>query len=347
MNVPQVTAVPRRVAIVGASGYTGGELLRLLLGHRMVSVEHVFALTSAGRRVDAIFPRFAHVTPLSFEPYTADAACTSEVVFVSLPSGESMRVVPELLERNKKVIDLAGDFRLTDAAVYEQFYRRPHAATGLLGTAVYGLPEIKRDQIREARFVTNPGCYPTSILLPLIPLVKEGIVEHRNIGITSLSGVSGAGRSSSVEMSFAEVNESVRAYKVGVHQHTPEIRQILQEATGHEVSFTFVPHLLPLTRGISTTIIAPVADRVTEDEIRSVYEKWYGSEPFVRVSPASVPEIKNVVNTNYIDIGFHLNTGDRTITVLSTIDNLVKGAAGQAVQNMNLMLGFPESEGLQ
>jgi N-acetyl-gamma-glutamyl-phosphate reductase len=212
---------------------------------------------------------------------------------------------------------------------------------------VYGLPEWNSVQIKSASLVANPGCYPTSAILPLAPLLKEGIIESRGIAVSSLSGVSGAGRSASAEMSFAEVNESVRAYKVGTHQHIPEINSVLESLSNARVNVSFVPHLLPVTRGIYTSIYAPLKKPVDEHAVSAIYEKYYASAPFVRYSATAIPEIKNVAQTNFIDIGFRVNQEDGQLIVLSAIDNLVKGAAGQAVQNMNIMFGLNETEGLQ
>ena len=258
-----------------------------------------------------------------------------------------MNLVPAMLSAGKRVIDLGGDFRLQDTSLYERYYKRTHSAAVLLKQSVYGLPEWNLSQIKSASLVANPGCYPTSAILPLAPLLKEGIIEPKGIAVSSLSGVSGAGRSASLEMSFTEVNESVRAYKVGTHQHIPEIKTALESLSNTRVNFTFVPHLLPITRGIYTSTYAMLKKPTTEQAILAVYEKYYAAAPFVRYSATAIPEIKNVVHTNFIDIGFRINQEDAQLVVLSTIDNLIKGAAGQAVQNMNIMFGIHEIEGLK
>jgi N-acetyl-gamma-glutamyl-phosphate reductase len=335
-----------KVSIAGASGYSGVELLRILTRHRHATVEKLFANTSAGKRVGELYPWFAGRVDLVYEQYTAEAACSSDVVFIALPSGEAMNLVPGLLERGKRVIDLGGDFRLKDASLYEKFYKHEHTAKSTLAHAVFGLPEWNRPQIKSAILVANPGCYPTSAIIPLAPVLKEGLIGKNGITISSLSGVSGAGRNASGDLSFAEVNESVKAYKVGVHQHTPEIQTVLEGIAGDQVSLTFVPHLLPLTRGIYTSIYAPLARSVTQGEVLSVFQKYYSGEPFVRFSESAIPEIKNVNYTNYIDIGFRTYPDNNQLILLSAIDNLIKGAAGQAVQNMNLMFGLDEREGL-
>ncbi|MGB2867594.1 MAG: N-acetyl-gamma-glutamyl-phosphate reductase [Bacteroidota bacterium] len=335
-----------KASVVGASGYSGLELLRILSRHKHVHVEKLFANTSAGKRVDAVAPWFGKQSGASFESYTPEAACTSDVVFLALPSREAMNIVPELLKRGKKIVDLGGDFRLKDASLYETYYKTPHKAPDLLPRAVYGLPEWNRERIKSATLVANPGCYPTSAILPLAPLLKEGVILESGIAVSSLSGVSGAGRSANAEYSFVEINESVRAYKVGSHQHIPEIKTTLEEISGKNVGVTFVPHLLPITRGIYTSSYAPLAAGVDENDVLGAYEKYYRNAPFVRYSQSAIPEIKNVNYTNFIDIGFQLYPENNQLIILSAIDNLIKGAAGQAIQNMNLMFGFNETEGL-
>jgi N-acetyl-gamma-glutamyl-phosphate reductase len=335
-----------QISIVGASGYSGAELIRILLRHKHAKVEKLFANSSAGKRVADVYPWLAGRVDAFYEQYSVEAACKSDIVFIALPSREAMNIVPELLNRGKKVIDLGGDFRLKDASLYEKFYKHEHTAKDLLPQAVFGLPEWNRQQIKSASLVANPGCYPTSAILPLAPILKEGIVQPYGISISSLSGVSGAGRSSSTDFSFVEINESVKAYKVGVHQHIPEIKTALEAISGKSVSMTFVPHLLSITRGIYTSIYAPLAHEVTQGDVLAAFQKYYGKEPFVRYSDTAIPEIKNVNYTNYIDIGFRVYPENNQLIILSTIDNLVKGAAGQAVQNMNLMFGFEETEGL-
>ncbi len=254
-------------------------------------------------------------------------------------------MVPRLHGQVGRVIDLGGDFRLKSPALYEQYYRHAHSATALLGEAVYGLPELGTDRIRPARLLANPGCYPTSAILALAPALRAGLVRPEGIVINALSGTSGAGRSSSVDLSFTEVNESVRAYKVGTHQHIPEIESVLTEAAGAAVTVSFIPHLLPITRGIYTTVHAALARPVTRASVEELYRDFYRSAPFVRVI-AGVPQISAVTRTNYCDIGLSVNERTGQLVVISTIDNLVKGAAGQAVQNMNIMFGLPETSGL-
>lgn len=334
------------VSVVGASGYSGAELLKILNRHRHVKVGTLFANTSAGKRVDEVFPHFKSVFSQTLELYSAEAACSSDVVFIALPSGEAMNIVPDLLAKGKKVIDLGGDFRLRDVALYETFYKRQHHAKEAVQQAVFGLPEWNREAIKSGTLIANPGCYPTGAIIPLAPVLKEGLIEEQGISISSLSGVSGAGRSSNTELSFAEANESVKAYKVGTHQHIPEIRSSLESITGKAIGLTFVPHLLPITRGIYTSIYAPLKKKIVQADVLAAYQKYYSKEPFVRVSDTLIPEIKHVNHTNFIDIGFRVYPDNNQLIVFSTIDNLIKGAAGQAVQNMNLMFGLEETEGL-
>jgi len=343
-----------RAAIWGASGYSGAELLRFLLRHPLVKVERVFAQTTVGKKVAELYPIFNGRTELVFEPWEPEGSVTAsdprveelDVAFLALPSGEAMRVVPHLIPRVKKVIDLSGDFRLKEVSLYEQYYRRKHTAEELLTVAVYGLPELNREEIRKAKIIANPGCYPTGVLLALVPALKLGIVDPEEIVVNSLSGVSGAGRSAAIEMSFVEVNENVRAYKIGFHQHIPEIINTLEAVTGLRVRLTFIPHLVPLNRGIYTTIAASLTAEINEEGLREMYRNFYASSPFVRISQRRIPEIKDVLGTNYCDIGFAIDHQAGRLVIISVIDNLGKGAAGQAVQNMNIMFGIPEGEGL-
>jgi len=334
------------VSVVGASGYSGIELVKILVRHPGVRIDRLFANSSAGKHLADVAPLFGKTVDIVLEPYSIDKISESDLVFIALPSGEAMNLVPAMLSAGKRVIDLGGDFRLQDTSLYERYYKRTHSASALLKQSVYGLPEWNYSHIQSASLIANPGCYPTSAILPLAPLLKEGLIESNGIAVSSLSGVSGAGRSASVEMSFGEVNESVRAYKVGTHQHIPEIKSVLESFSHTQVKLTFVPHLLPITRGIYTSTYATMKKPVNEQTLLAVYEKYYASAPFVRYSATAIPEIKNVVYTNFIDIGFRINPEEGQLILLSAIDNLIKGAAGQAVQNMNIMFGFNETEGL-
>ncbi len=334
------------VSIIGASGYSGIETYRILLRHPSVRVARLFAQTSAGKRVDELYPDLRARTNRLYESFTPEKLADTDVVFVTLPSGEALQLVPQLLSMGLRVIDLGGDFRLKDTAAYKTYYKRDHTAIDVLANAVYSLPELHGRTVKDARLVSNPGCYPTASVLPLAPLLKRKLIGPAGITINALSGVSGAGRSSSVDLSFAEVSDSVKAYKVGVHQHTPEIESVLSEHAGTDVRVTFTPHLLPITRGILTTITVPLAPGASEQSITGCLRDAYGHAPFVRLLGAHPPEIRSVVNTNYIDIAWHLYPQNGHLILMSAIDNLVKGAAGQAVQNFNLMCGLPETEGL-
>ncbi len=333
------------VGIVGAAGYSGVELIKLLLNHDEVIITKLFGNTSAGSLIEETHPSLRGMISLQVEQFKPEALEELDLLFVAMPSGQSMQVVKEALSANVKVIDIGGDFRLKDAAVYTKYYNHEHTETELLSSAVYGLSEWNEEAISSAKLVANPGCYPTSILMALIPLLKENLIESKNIGITSYSGTSGAGKSVTANMIFSEVNESVRAYKVGDHQHIPEIKQYLEHFSGVEINFTFVPHLLPATRGIYTTIHALLKNNITEKEVINVFKHNYSSAPFIRFIGTEIPEMKNVVNTNFCDIGFRIYENG-TLVLFSTIDNLVKGAAGQAIQNMNIMFGFQQTEGL-
>ena len=333
-------------SIVGASGYSGAELLSILLQHSGVSVSKVFANSSAGKRVDELYPKFRNRTNLVFEEYSPEKIKEDDLVFFALPSGEAMNYVPAVVDMGKKIIDLGGDFRLQDTSLYKQYYKHDHRAESYLKRAAYGLPEWNKDIIASSQLIANPGCYVTSALLPLLPLLKDKVIEPQGITISSLSGVSGAGRKSSVDFSFTELNETVKAYKVGIHQHTPEIETVLKNIGGQDVTVTFVPHLIPITRGIYSSIYTMPHKGVTIEQVDACYQKYYTRAPFVRLLGSMVPEIKNVNYTNFIDIGWKLYERNNQLIIHSVIDNLVKGAAGQAVQNMNIMFGLNESEGL-
>lgn len=338
----------KNISIIGASGYSGAELLFILLRHQNISVNKVFANSSVGKKVDEVYPKFRSTTigNLYYEEYTLDKVLNDDLIFIALPSGDAMNYVPALVDAGKKVIDLGGDFRLQDIALYEKYYKHEHKAASYLPKAIYGLPEWNKNNIVSAQLIANPGCYVTSALLPLLPLIKENIIESNGIIISSLSGVSGAGRKSSVELSFSEINETAKAYKAGNHQHTPEIETVLQTFGGKASTITFVPHLIPITRGIYSSIYVTPKLVVTNEDIENVYKKYYNTAPFVRLKGNTPPEISHVQHSNYIDIGWKVYERNKQIILHSVIDNLVKGAAGQAVQNMNLLFGFDETEGL-
>jgi N-acetyl-gamma-glutamyl-phosphate reductase len=344
-NILGVTSSLINATIIGASGYSGAELVRLLARRDDVHLQKLVAHSSAGKRFADIYPAYAGTVDATLDALDLQEFEPVDVAFIALPSGEAMKIVPQLLLSAKRVIDLGGDFRFSSPELYEQFYKHKHTAPGYLSEAVYGLPELNKSGIASARLVANPGCYPTSAILALLPALKYGIVSSKGIVINSLSGVSGAGRSASEELSFSEVNENIRAYKVGAHQHIPEIQSVLEHATGKEVSLSFVPHLVPITRGIYTTVHANLETSIDEKEVTALYQEFYRDAPFVRIKE-QVPQIKNVVHSNYCDIGFAVERMTNQLIIMSVIDNLVKGAAGQAVQNFNIMFGLPEGRGL-
>ncbi len=337
-----------RVAIVGANGYSGEELCALLARHPGVDLVAVTSRQHAGRPVAEALPRFAgNPAFANFLPSTVDAllAVQPDFAFLALPHGLAGEFAGPLVEAGVRVIDLSADFRLRDAAVYEEFYGSAHPAAHLLGEAVYGIPEIHRDAIRGARLVASAGCYPTSILLPLVPLLAAGLIDSGDLMVSSASGVSGAGRKADATLLYAECNESLRAYGIPKHRHLSEIEQELTLAAGHAVRVTFVPHLAPMTRGIHTTIFAKPAPGVASESVLDFLSSAYADEPFVRVS-ANLPDTKHVTGTNFCDLSLRFDTRTGRLILLSAEDNLVKGAAGQAVQNFNLMAGHPETTGL-
>ena len=336
-----------RTGIAGASGYTGVELVKLISNHPDARLEAVTSNSYAGKAFTEIFPSMRGFASLICEPFDAQRlAGRVDVMFLALPHKVSMSFAPQLIEQGIKVVDLSADFRFTDPAAYEAAYQ-PHGALDLLSESVYGLCELYRDRIRDARIIGNPGCYPTSILLPLVPLVKENLISLQDLISDSKSGVSGAGRSTSLTTHFCEVNESFTPYKVGNHRHTPEIEEVLSQAAGAPVELTFVPHLVPVTRGMISTIYARINPGVTLETIRDTYKNYYADEPFVRLLPRGLfPAMSHVKGTNCCDIGCHLDPSKGRLILVSAIDNLLKGAAGQAVQNMNIICGIEETAGL-
>ncbi|CAB1079714.1 N-acetyl-gamma-glutamyl-phosphate reductase (EC [Olavius algarvensis Delta 1 endosymbiont] len=336
-----------RVAIVGATGYAGAELVRILSGHPETEITVLTSRQYAGVRFDHVYPAMAGRVDIVCQQYSADHICeNADLIYMALPHKLPMAFVPDILKQGKKVVDLSADFRFNDVSLYESVYQ-PHTAGDLLDAAVYGLCEIYADQIKATDLVGNPGCYPTSVLLPLIPLLRQGLLEPASLIADSKSGVSGAGRSVSLATHFCEVNESFKAYKVAEHRHNPEMNAILSREANRPVSITFVPHLVPMTRGMLTTIYAAPISGVTKSDIAECYRQSYHQRKFVRLCPEDrLPDTRHVRGTNFCDIGFNLDENNRRLVLISAIDNLVKGAAGQAVQNMNLMLGFDETAGL-
>ena len=340
-----------KVAIVGASGYTGEELVRLLLAHPQVDLVAATSRQLAGKALAQVFPRFAHqktATALKFsDPDPKQIAGEAGLVFLALPNGLAAEFAKPLLAADARVVDLSADFRVKDAAVYQEFYGHDHPAPDLLGQSVYGLPEIYRDQIRQAKLVACPGCYPTSILVPLRPLIRRKAIDRKTILVASMSGVTGAGRKLESDYLFSECNESVRPYGVPKHRHLSEIEQEVSILAGEKIVIQFTPHLVPVNRGIVTTIYADIAGNVVNIDPAVIFSGAYGDEPFVRLlGDERLPDTKNVVGTNFIDVAWKIDQRTHRLVVMSAIDNIVKGASGQAVQCMNLMLGFPETAGL-
>ncbi|MBU1194912.1 MAG: N-acetyl-gamma-glutamyl-phosphate reductase [Proteobacteria bacterium] len=339
------------VGIAGASGYTGVELVKLISNHPGTKLCSITSNSYKDKTLTQIFPSMRGFQRgfenLTCEKLDADALSKKiDVIFLALPHKVSMEYAPQFLDRGIKVVDLSADYRFKNASTYEAVYQN-HSSKHLLEKSVYGLSEIYREQIKGTTLVGNPGCYPTTILLALIPLLKEGLIKTEGIISDSKSGVSGAGRATSLTSHFCEVNESFNAYKIGNHRHTPEINEILTAHSQKKIDITFVPHLLPLTRGMLSTIYVQAILPVSEKEIRQVYESWYGKEFFIRVLDKGMyPAISHVRGTNCCDIGFHVNEETGQIIIISVIDNLLKGAAGQAVQNMNIMFGLEEKDGL-
>ncbi|TAN38559.1 MAG: N-acetyl-gamma-glutamyl-phosphate reductase [Nitrospirae bacterium] len=337
------------IAICGASGYTGVELLRILALHPNVRVTAVTSERSAGKKVTALFPHLGMYSNLEYEPLDREKLLKkADLFFLALPHGASQEAVNFFFQEKKMVVDLSADYRLADESTYRQWYGLEHTYIPALRKAVYGLPEIYRKRIKKARLIANPGCYPTSAILGLMPALKNRILDTAHIVIDSKSGTSGAGRKADLAVSFCEVNEGFKAYGLGVHRHTPEIEQELSGLAGRKITVNFTPHLLPVDRGILTTIYAPLAKKISPEKVLGMYQKAYKSEPFVKVlTPGALPNIKNVRGTNFCHIGLKLVERTNTLIIVSAIDNLVKGASGQAVHNMNLMMGFSETEGLR
>lgn len=334
-----------KASVVGATGYAGAELMRLLTAHPQVTVTHAISKSFAGQNISDLYPSFLS-SDYALEELDYEAvAKNSDIVFTCLPHGASAETAAQLLAKGVKVIDLSGDFRYNDISVYESWYKVKHAAPELLTESVYGMPELYRERIKNARLIGNPGCYTTCSILAVYPLLKAGIIESSGIIIDAKSGVTGAGRSEKLANSFCEVDESLKAYGVATHRHTSEIEQELGLAAGAGVAVSFTPHLMPVKRGILSTIYLTPKAGVTEADIAAAYA-MYKDEPFVQVTGGRLPELKHVNGSNNCAIGFVLDQRVNRLIVVSCLDNLIKGAAGQAVQNMNLVCGFDEAAGL-
>ena len=338
-----------KAGIIGATGYAGNELARLLLGHKEVEVEWYGSRSYIDQKYADVYRNmFQIVDAVCMDDNMEELASQVDVIFTATPQGLCASLVNEEILSKTKIIDLSADFRLKDVKVYEEWYKIEHKAPQFIDEAVYGLCEINREDVKKARLVANPGCYTTCSILTAYPLAKEGLIDMSTLIIDAKSGTSGAGRGAKVQNLFCEVNENMKAYGVATHRHTPEIEEQLGYAAGEKVVLNFTPHLVPMNRGILATEYAKLTKDVSWEEVKAVYDKYYENEKFVRVLDKDVcPETKWVEGSNYVDIGFKIDPRTKRIIMMGAIDNLVKGAAGQAVQNMNLMFGLKESEGLE
>ena len=338
-----------KVGIIGATGYAGAELVRILTGHKNTQIEWYGSRSYIDQKYADVYRNmFQIVDDTCMDDNMEELASRVDVIFTATPQGLCASLVNEGILSKAKVIDLSADFRLKDVSVYEEWYKIEHKAPQFLEEAVYGLCEVNREAVKKARLVANPGCYTTCSILTAYPLAKEGLIDMDSLIIDAKSGTSGAGRGAKLPNLFCEVNENIKAYGVATHRHTPEIEEQLGYAAGKKVTLSFTPHLVPMNRGILATEYASLTRKVTMEEIKAVYDKYYGDEKFVRVlEPGVCPETKWVEGSNYVDIGFKIDPRTNRIIMMGAIDNLVKGAAGQAVQNMNLMFGERESEGLE
>ena len=338
-----------RVAVVGATGYTGEELVRILVRHPHVEITYTSGKEDRDVRIQKLFPYLRNKLDLDCKAFSqGEAVDKCDFVFLSLPHTVSMQVAPAFLKAGKKVVDISADYRLKDPIIYEKFYKVGHKDIAHLKQAVYGLPEVNRQKIRRAKLVANPGCYPTGAILGLLPGVKKGHFDSTSLVIDAKSGVTGAGRKADKSLNFSEVNESFKAYKLFEHQHVPEIDQELSKAARKKTSVIFVPHLLPVNRGILSTLYVRLKKPADTKALIETYKRFYQGEPFVKVyENGALPEIKNVAWTNFCDIGLCVHQEKKLAVIVTAIDNLQKGAAGQAVQNMNIMSGFSETEGLE
>ena len=336
-----------RVGIIGATGYTGLELLRFLIHHPEIEITALTSQKYAGVEIGQVFPALMNYLQTKCEELSVERVSDkTDFVFTAVPHKTAMETVPLFYRQGKRVVDLSADFRFKDAGVYEKWYQK-HTAPDLLPESIYGLPELHRDKIRGARIVGNPGCYPTGALIGLIPLVKKGLISLEDIIVDSKSGVSGAGRDVVLESLFCEINEGIKAYKIFAHRHTPEIEQELSQMAKKEIKVTFVPHLIPMDRGILSTLYVHLMKKMKTEELLKTFQDYYKGEPFIRIYPnGKLPNTKDVRGSNFCDIGLTVSEADGRAVIVTAIDNLVKGASGEAIQNMNIMLGYPETMGL-
>lgn len=336
-----------KAAVLGATGYAGIELVRLLSNHPEVKIEILVSHSFAGKKISEVYPNFNGVLDICCEELDVKKVIdTCDVVFTALPHGASKEVIPQLYEGNIKVIDLSGDFRYDDPKVYEQWYGEPHSSPELLEKSVYGLAELHREEIKKTSLVGNPGCYTTCSILGLAPLVKHGLIKLDNIIIDAKSGVTGAGRKEVLDYSFCECTENMKAYSIAKHRHTSEIEQELSNLAGEQIMLSFTPHLVPLKRGIFSTMYANLKEKKTTAELIEVYKEFYKDEYFVRIYDKGIPETNHVAGSNFVDIGLVVDERLGRVVVCSAIDNIGKGAASQAVQNMNILFGLDEKAGI-
>lgn len=338
-----------KVGIIGATGYAGSELVRILLGHKDVEIKWYGSRSYIDKKYASIYQNFFQLVDANCMDDNMEVLADQvDVIFTATPQGLCASLVNEEILSKVKIIDLSADFRIKDVKVYEEWYKLEHKSPQFIEEAVYGLCEINREDVKKARLVANPGCYTTCSILTCYPLVKEGIIDPNTIIVDAKSGTSGAGRGAKVDNLFCEVNENMKAYGVATHRHTPEIEEQLGYACGEKITINFTPHLVPMNRGILATTYASLKKDVTYEEVKAIYDKYYADEKFVRVLEKDVcPQIKWVEGSNYVDVNFKIDPRTNRIIMMGAIDNLVKGAAGQAVQNMNLMFGLKESEGLE
>ena len=338
-----------KVGIIGATGYAGSELVRILLGHKDVEIKWYGSRSYIDKKYASIYQNFFQLVDANCMDDNMEVLADQvDVIFTATPQGLCASLVNEEILSKVKIIDLSADFRIKDVKVYEEWYKLEHKSPQFIEETVYGLCEINREDVKKARLVANPGCYTTCSILTCYPLVKEGIIDPNTIIVDAKSGTSGAGRGAKVDNLFCEVNENMKAYGVATHRHTPEIEEQLGYACGEKITINFTPHLVPMNRGILATAYASLKKDVTYEEVKAIYDKYYADEKFVRVLEKDVcPQTKWVEGSNYVDVNFKIDPRTNRIIMMGAIDNLVKGAAGQAVQNMNLMFGLKESEGLE
>ena len=338
-----------KVGIIGANGYSGIELIRFLLQHPYTSIEIIVANSNSGKEIQELFPHLTNLFEMELKQLNIDEISSRvDLLFFATPSGISKDLIPSFLERGIKCIDISGDFRLKDPDLYETWYNFTHSNPNMLEEAAYGLADVYNENLAHSSLIANPGCYATAALLGLVPIIKHNVIDPGTIIIDGKSGVSGAGRKTSIATHYSEVNENVKAYKVGAHQHIPEIEQVLTEINGEKVNISFTTHLIPMTRGILTTIYASLKENLTSEQLHKLYEKFSSHSPFVRIRPiGNIPATKEVYGSNYCDIGFVIEERTERVMIFSVIDNVVKGAAGQAIQNMNIVNGWDMETGLR